>query len=163
MASQDTALILSVSIWMKPLQQMDWMWRPNNLPPHYRLDSIGFLSLGVHVKPGVRDSSGDLVARTAVAAGTIREVPEIFQKVQHNIARRCRTCNEVGGRHFEQLLQCKTTITSPKTYASSRKLLCPLVPQGIVSARGCINKRYDQIEHIYLPQSVVTYIYLHPV
>jgi hypothetical protein len=46
----------------------------------------------------------DLVARIAVAAGTIREMAGIFQRVQNNIAKRCRTCNEVGGRHFEQLL-----------------------------------------------------------
>jgi hypothetical protein len=42
----------------------------------------------------------DLVARTAVAAGTIREMPGIFQRIQHNVARRCRTCNKVESRHF---------------------------------------------------------------
>jgi hypothetical protein len=51
------------------------------------LDSIGFLSLGVHAKAGVRDSSGDtthdLVARIAVAAGTNREMSWILQRVQH--------------------------------------------------------------------------------
>jgi hypothetical protein len=50
------------------------------------------------------ETQHDLVARIAVAAGTIREMPEIFQRVQHNIARWCRTYNEVGGRHFKQLL-----------------------------------------------------------
>jgi hypothetical protein len=65
----------------------------------------------------------DLVARIAIAAGTIWEMPGIFERVQHNIVRHCRTCNEVGSCHFEQLLQCKTMITSPKTYASSWKLL----------------------------------------
>jgi hypothetical protein len=43
-------------------------------------------------------------ARIAVAAGTIRKMPGIFERVQHNIARQCRTCKKVGGRHFEQLL-----------------------------------------------------------
>jgi hypothetical protein len=38
------------------------------------------------------------------------------------MARRCRACNEVGGRHFVQLLQCKITI-SPKTYGPSVELL----------------------------------------
>jgi hypothetical protein len=32
------------------------------------------------------------VARIAVAAGTIQEMPGIFQIVQHNIARQSRTC-----------------------------------------------------------------------
>jgi hypothetical protein len=75
------------------------------LPPP--LNSIGFLSLGymqnlVYKTPVERQP--DLVGGIAVAAGTIREMPGIFQRVQHNIARRCRTCSEVGGRHFEQLL-----------------------------------------------------------
>jgi hypothetical protein len=46
----------------------------------------------------------DLVARIAVAAGNIREMPGIFQRVRHIIARRCRICNDVGGSHFEQFL-----------------------------------------------------------
>jgi hypothetical protein len=46
----------------------------------------------------------DLVARIAVAAGTIWEMSGIFQRVQHNTARQCRTCNEISGCHFEQLL-----------------------------------------------------------
>jgi hypothetical protein len=50
------------------------------------------------------ETQHDLVARIAVAAGNIREKPGIFQRVQHNMARHCRTCNDVGGRHFEQLL-----------------------------------------------------------
>jgi hypothetical protein len=37
------------------------------------------------------------------AAGTIQEMPGIFQSVQHNMARQRRTCNEAGRRHFEQL------------------------------------------------------------
>jgi hypothetical protein len=50
------------------------------------------------------ETQHDLVARIAVAAATIREMPGILQRIQHNIARRCRTYNKVGGRHFEQLL-----------------------------------------------------------
>jgi hypothetical protein len=50
------------------------------------------------------ETQHDLVARIAVSAGTIWEMPGIFQKEQHNIARWCRTCNEVSDRHFEQLL-----------------------------------------------------------
>jgi hypothetical protein len=46
----------------------------------------------------------NLGARTAIAAGTIREMPGLLHTVQHNIARRGRRDNEVGGRSFEQLL-----------------------------------------------------------
>jgi hypothetical protein len=50
------------------------------------------------------ETQHDLVARIAVAAGTIREMPGIFQRVQHNMARQCRICSEVDGRHFEKIL-----------------------------------------------------------
>jgi hypothetical protein len=46
----------------------------------------------------------DLVARIAIAAGTIREMMGILQRVQHDRAWRCRTCNEVGNRHSEHFL-----------------------------------------------------------
>jgi hypothetical protein len=49
----------------------------------------------------------DLMARIAVAGGTIGEMTGILQRVQHNMARWCRTCNEVGSLHFEQLLYVK--------------------------------------------------------
>jgi hypothetical protein len=52
----------------------------------------------------VYETQHDLVARIAVAAGTIQEMPGILQRVQHNIARRCRIGNEVNGCNFEQLL-----------------------------------------------------------
>jgi hypothetical protein len=45
-----------------------------------------------------------LVARIAVAAGTILQMPGILQRIQHNIARQCRIRNKVSGSHFEQLL-----------------------------------------------------------
>jgi hypothetical protein len=50
------------------------------------------------------ETQHDFVAMIAVAAGTIREMPGIFQRVQHNMARQCRICNEVDGRHFAQIL-----------------------------------------------------------
>jgi hypothetical protein len=50
------------------------------------------------------ETKHELVARIAIVAGTIWEMPGIFQRVQHNISRQCRTCNEVSGHHFEQLL-----------------------------------------------------------
>jgi hypothetical protein len=39
----------------------------------------------------------------------------------------------------------KTTITSPKIYASSRKMLWPLVPKGSVSGHGCTNKHWTHL------------------
>jgi hypothetical protein len=50
------------------------------------------------------ETQHDLVARIAVAAATIPEMPVTPQRIQHNITRQCKICNEVGGRHFEKLL-----------------------------------------------------------
>jgi hypothetical protein len=50
------------------------------------------------------ETQHDLVARIVVVAGNIREMAGIFQRVQYNIARWCRTYNEFGSHHFEQLL-----------------------------------------------------------
>jgi hypothetical protein len=119
------------------LEPTTWPPRsPDLTPPDFF--PWGYMQSRVYETPV--ETQHDLGARIAVAAGTIREMPWIFQRVQHDIARRCRTCNEVGSRHFEQLLWRKTTITSLKTYASSRKLSWPLVPKGSVSGLGCINK-----------------------
>lgn len=45
----------------------------------------------------------DLVARIVEAAATIQE-SDIFEKVRESSLKRYRLCNEVRGRHFEQLL-----------------------------------------------------------
>jgi hypothetical protein len=50
------------------------------------------------------DTQHELMAKIAVAAGTIREMPGIFQRVRHNIASWCRICSEASSHHFEQLL-----------------------------------------------------------
>jgi hypothetical protein len=43
------------------------------------------------------ETQHDLVARIAVAAAaTFWEMPGIFQRIQHNTARRCRIYNEVN-------------------------------------------------------------------
>jgi hypothetical protein len=100
MAPQHTALILSVSIWMKPLAtdglDVEAQW-PGLLALLTWLHWIHMQSL-VYETPV--ETQHDLMARIAVAAGTIREMLGIFQRVQRNITRRCRTCNEVSGRHF---------------------------------------------------------------
>jgi hypothetical protein len=78
-------------------------WPPHS-PDLTPLDFFlcGYMQSQVYETPV--ETQHDLVARIQVAAGTIREMPGIFQRVQHNLARRCRTWNEAGRRHFEQLL-----------------------------------------------------------
>jgi hypothetical protein len=87
-----------------------WFGRggPITWPPHSPdLTPLNFFLWG-HMQNLVYETpvetQHDFVARIAAAAGTIREMPGIFLRVQHNTARRCRTCSEVGGSHFEQLL-----------------------------------------------------------
>jgi hypothetical protein len=50
------------------------------------------------------DSEQDLVARIAVAAGDIAEIPHVFESVRHSLYKRYEKCVEVHGDHFEQLL-----------------------------------------------------------
>jgi hypothetical protein len=50
------------------------------------------------------ETQHELMAKIAVAAATIQEMPGVFQRLQHNIAGWCRICNDVGSSHFEQLL-----------------------------------------------------------
>jgi hypothetical protein len=138
-------------------------WSGRGDPMMWPPRSPDLTPLEVHAKPAETpvETQHDLVARIAVATGTIRKTPEIFQTVQYNMVRRCRTCNKVGDRHFEQFLQCKTMITSPKTYASTRKILLPFVQKEAFPDMGVLTK-CDHIEPVYLPYSAVTYIYLHP-
>ena len=49
------------------------------------------------------ESDEDLVARIAVAAGTVREMPGIFERVRQEMLRRCHACNAVAGRNSEHL------------------------------------------------------------
>ena len=37
----------------------------------------------------------------------VQNTPVIFVRVRQNLVRRCHACIEVGGRHFEQLLDAK--------------------------------------------------------
>jgi hypothetical protein len=75
-----------------------------SLSPNKPLDFFlwGYMQGMVYETPV--ETQHDLAARIAVAAATIREMPGIIQRIQHNISRRCRICNKVSGRHFEQLL-----------------------------------------------------------
>lgn len=50
------------------------------------------------------ESEEDLVARIVEASETIRHMPEIFQRTQQSLLRRCNLCRNVGGRNFEHLL-----------------------------------------------------------
>jgi hypothetical protein len=87
---------------------MDWMWRPNNLAPSSPdLAPLDFFLWGYKQRlryETLVETQHDLVARIAVAAGTIWEMQGILHRFQHNIARWCRICNGVSGYHFEQML-----------------------------------------------------------
>jgi hypothetical protein len=43
--------------------------------------------------------------RIKAECGTVQQTPGISDRVRQSVVRRCKLCNEVGGRHFEQLLQ----------------------------------------------------------
>jgi hypothetical protein len=88
------------------LQHDDAPAQCTNVDLEYLDETLGNRWIG-HAKPVYKnpvETQHDLVAKIAVAAGTTREMPGIFQRVQYNIARRYRTFNEVGSLHFEQLL-----------------------------------------------------------
>ena len=50
------------------------------------------------------ESEIDFVARVAVAAGDVAQDRGMLSRWQGSLHRRCQTCIEVGGRHFEQFL-----------------------------------------------------------
>lgn len=50
------------------------------------------------------DNAEELVARIAVAAGEIRDMPGVFQNVRMSMRRRCEACIVARGRNFEHLL-----------------------------------------------------------
>ncbi|GFT97008.1 uncharacterized protein TNCV_5107901 [Trichonephila clavipes] len=56
------------------------------------------------VYAGPVDSDEALVARIAIVAGDIREMPVVFANVRQPLRRRCETCFFAGGLSFEQFL-----------------------------------------------------------
>jgi hypothetical protein len=62
----------------------------------------GHLRCLVYETPVERED--DLLPRIQAACDNIRQTPGIFERVRQSKVRRCGLCNEVGGRHFEQLL-----------------------------------------------------------
>jgi len=50
------------------------------------------------------ENEEDLVARVVAAAGAIQDDENAFIAVRRSMIERCRLCNQVEGRHFEQLL-----------------------------------------------------------
>ena len=46
----------------------------------------------------------DLLARVLGAAQEIQQTPGVKEGVYQNMIRRYNVCNELGGRHIEQLL-----------------------------------------------------------
>jgi hypothetical protein len=94
----------SVSIWKKSLAtdglDVEAPCSPDLTPLDFFL--WGYMQSLVYETPV--ETQHDLMARIVVAVGTIWEMLGILQRVQHNIARQCRICNEVSGCHFEQLI-----------------------------------------------------------
>lgn len=50
------------------------------------------------------DLEEDLIARILAAALVIQETPEIFANIRESMHKRCTTCIQANGAHFEQLL-----------------------------------------------------------
>ncbi|GBL93627.1 hypothetical protein AVEN_25625-1 [Araneus ventricosus] len=63
------------------------------------------------------DTLEDLAARIAVASANIANTPVMFERVRRSLVRRCRLCNELRGRNFEQLLS-KFLVVSFLTFNS---------------------------------------------
>ncbi|GBM71112.1 hypothetical protein AVEN_43820-1 [Araneus ventricosus] len=62
----------------------------------------GHLKLLVYATPV--DTPEDIVARIAVAATDIKSIPGIFECARESVLCRCKQCNDVSVRHFQQLL-----------------------------------------------------------
>ncbi|GFV49740.1 uncharacterized protein TNCV_1793071 [Trichonephila clavipes] len=77
---------------------------PARLPDLSCLDFFlwGHMKSLVYASPV--DSNGALVARIAVVAGEIREIPGVFSNVRHSLRRRCEACIFIGRRFTEQFL-----------------------------------------------------------
>lgn len=87
-----------------------WIGRGGPVPWPPRspdLTCLDFFFWG-HIKSMVYESpitsEEDLVARLSVAAGSVRDMPDVLTNVRHSMRRRCESCIAVGGRSFEQLL-----------------------------------------------------------
>ena len=52
----------------------------------------------------VVETEEDLVAKITVAAGTIADMPGIFEWTRQSIVRRCTACIQTNGHAFEQFL-----------------------------------------------------------
>ena len=63
-----------------------------------------------HVRSGdlvyesVVETEEDLVARIAIAVGTIVDMPGIFERTRQSMVRRCIACIQANDRAFEQFL-----------------------------------------------------------
>ena len=52
----------------------------------------------------VMETEENLVAKINVAAGTIADMPGIFERTRQSLVRRCTVCIQTNGRAFEQFL-----------------------------------------------------------
>ncbi|PSN51231.1 hypothetical protein C0J52_10542, partial [Blattella germanica] len=80
---------------------VSWPGRsPDLTPPYFLL--WGCVTVIVYSTPV--ESVNELTERMFATFDIIRENREIFQRIRQNMVRRYTLCNEVGGRHFENLL-----------------------------------------------------------
>jgi hypothetical protein len=70
--------------------------RPPRSPDLTSLDFLLWAYMQSLVYKTPVETQHDLVARTAVAVGAIRQMPGIFERVQHSIARQRRTSNDIA-------------------------------------------------------------------
>ena len=52
----------------------------------------------------VVETEEDLVARITVAAGTIADMPGMYERTRQSMVRRCTVCIQTNGRAIEQFL-----------------------------------------------------------
>ncbi|GFX97010.1 uncharacterized protein TNCV_1997421 [Trichonephila clavipes] len=77
---------------------------PTRSPYHSCLDFFlwGHMKSLVYASPV--DSDESLVARIAITAGDIREMPGVFANVRHSLRWRCEACIFAGGHFCKQFL-----------------------------------------------------------
>ncbi|GBM80600.1 hypothetical protein AVEN_151507-1 [Araneus ventricosus] len=87
--------------WIGPTVPIVW---PPSSPDVNPCDFFlwGHLKLLVYMTPV--GTPEDLKARIVVVAADIKSIPGIFERVRESFSRRCRLCNDVRDRHFQQLL-----------------------------------------------------------
>jgi hypothetical protein len=95
-------------LWDYPdsiLESLDWTWGISSSPGHcdpLTWSRMIFFS-GV---PFTRNAwkQENLVSLILAECGTVPDTTEVCERVLQKMVRRCSSCSEVGGRHFEELV-----------------------------------------------------------